>query len=287
MNILVVGASGMAGHIIATFLTEEGFEISTLAAHKQLSQQTSLLDATNFHELDKFLSDKPYDAIINCAALLVKASNEHKDRAVLLNTWLPLYLEHRYARTPTKIIHISSDGVFSDKQASYTEDSACDADDFYGQTKALGEIRSNKDLSLRTSIIGPELHSPGQSLFDWFFRQKDEITGYSEVFWQGVSTITLAKGIKACLEQKLTGIYHFIPEKSISKFDLLQLCKDTFGRNNLVIIPDGRQHFNRALLNTRHDLDFVIPGYPSMVQEIRQWIESHTDLYPQYMQQET
>jgi dTDP-4-dehydrorhamnose reductase len=131
------------------------------------------------------------------------------------------------------------------------------------------------------------LHSPGQSLFDWFFRQKDEITGYSEVFWQGVSTITLAKGIKACLEQKLTGIYHFIPEKSISKFDLLQLCKDTFGRNNLVIIPDGRQHFNRALLNTRHDLDFVIPGYPSMVQEIRQWIESHTDLYPQYMQQET
>ena len=92
---------------------------------------------------------------------------------------------------------------------------------FYAQSKGLGEVINSKDLTFRTSIIGPELKLDGIGLFHWFMAQKDEIFGFSEAYWTGVTTIELAKGIHEAIKQGLTGLYHFVNNSKISKFDLV------------------------------------------------------------------
>jgi dTDP-4-dehydrorhamnose reductase len=282
VNVLILGGAGMAGHVITIYLREHGYNVDTLAARNRLDDATYLLDVSNIQKLTDFLDSKQYDVIINCIASLVQQSEERKDTAAYLNAYLPHFLEHRYANTKTKIIHISSDGVFSGEKDAYDEKAAYDEQGFYGRSKAFGEIINSKDLTIRTSIIGPDLRNEGPGLFNWFYRQSGEISGYDKVLWQGVTTVTLAEAIEKAIEQNLTGIYHLVPSEHISKFDLLQLCKEAFGRNNISIKPNGTRTFKRNLINTRVDFDFPIPSYRDMIYNIEQWVDSHADLYPHY-----
>jgi dTDP-4-dehydrorhamnose reductase len=282
VSTLVLGGAGMAGHVIATYLREHKYNIDTLAVRNRLDDATYLLDVSNIQKFTDFLNDKHYDVIINCIASLVQQSEERKDVAAYLNAYLPHFLEHRYANTKTKIIHISSDGVFSGEKDAYDEKAMYDEQGFYGRSKALGEIINNKDLTIRTSIIGPDLRNDGPGLFNWFYRQSGEISGYDKVLWQGVTTVTLAEAIDKAIKQDLTGIYHLVPPEHISKFDLLQLCKEAFGHNNLSIQPNGAHTFKRNLISTRTDFNFPIPSYGDMIYNMRQWVDSHADLYAHY-----
>jgi dTDP-4-dehydrorhamnose reductase len=284
MKILVLGAGGMAGHVTSLYLREQGNEVDTLSARNKLDDKTYLVDVMDLESLKKILSAKKYDAIINCIGLLVKQSEERKDLSTFINSFLPHFLEQYCKESTTRLIHLSTDCVFSGKNPPYKEDSPYDGELFYDRTKALGEVINNKDLTFRMSIIGPDMQAQGIGLFNWFFKQTGEINGYTTAIWNGITTIELAKGIQAALEQNLTGLYHLVPEKNISKYDLLNTFKVIFKRNDITINPTENVALDKTLVNTRHDFSFEVSNYETMVREMKKWIESHTDHYGHYTQ---
>lgn len=282
MKILVIGANGMAGHVVATFLKENNFLVDTLSARNKLDDNTVLMDVTNTPKFKNFLKNNEYDVVINCIGLLVKQSEEHKDLAVALNSYLPHFLEEFYKSTNTRVIHLSTDCVFSGKNAPYNEKSWYDGDLFYDRTKALGEIINNKDLTFRMSIIGPDIQKSGVGLFNWFYAQTGIIDGYTGAIWTGVTTIELARAIKAAIEQNLTGLYHLVPNESISKYDLLELFVKVFNRKDIKINPSDSNTLDKTLINTRNDFKYSIPNYEKMLTEMKKWIMHH-NLYQHYM----
>ncbi|MCG3055850.1 sugar nucleotide-binding protein, partial [Escherichia coli] len=134
-----------------------------------------------------------------------------------------------------KLIHISTDCVFLGDKGNYTESDAPDGTSIYAQSKQLGEIISDKHLTVRTSIIGPELKTDGIGLFLWFMKQTGKIKGYKRALWNRVTTIELAKAIEVFIQQDVTGLYHLATEPKISKFDLLQLMKEVFQKDDVTI----------------------------------------------------
>lgn len=282
MKILVLGASGMAGHIMSIYFKDHGHRVTTISSKHKLYPTTKLIDVHNEDLFINELQKVSYDIVINCIGVLVKESEKDKARAIFINSYLPRLLESHYKNSLTKIVHISSDAVFSGLQVEYTDNSPYDGQSLYGRSKALGEINNDKDLTIRTSIIGPELPSGGKSLFDWFCKQNGEIQGYTNIFWGGVTTIELAKFIDATISQNLTGIHNLCAINTISKFDLLMLLKDTFKKSNVAIKPTSGNGYNTRLLNSYGDLEYNLPDYPEMLKNMHDWIVDHNSLYTHY-----
>jgi dTDP-4-dehydrorhamnose reductase len=282
MKVLVLGAGGMAGHVIATHLKESGFQVDTISARHPLNKETTLIDVTNQNLLNTYLTDNHYGVIVNAIGILVQQSEEHKDLSTYLNSYLPHYLERRYKYTDTKIIHLSTDCVFSGKNAPYHENSVYDGELFYDRTKALGEIINNKDLTFRMSIIGPDMQASGTGLFNWFYAQTGEILGFTKAIWNGVTTIELAKAIEAAINQELIGLYHLVPKDNISKKNLIEVFKAVFDREDIKIKLDDRLSQDKTLINNRKDFDHYVPDYKQMINEMKQWIDNHDTLYPHY-----
>ena len=155
MRILVIGASGMAGHLITTYLKEKKYEISTLSHTRPYDASTTLMNVCDSAKLQDYLSTHSFDFIINCAGLLVQDSTSAPTKAILLNAYFPHLLEQIFQHTQTKIIHLSTDCVFSGLSGPYDESSVPESLTYYGRAKALGEIINDKDLTFRMSIIGP------------------------------------------------------------------------------------------------------------------------------------
>ena len=281
MKILVLGAGGMAGHVISTYLRENKYPVDTLTAKNKLDEDTILMDVTNAEDFKFFLKKNKYDIIINCIGILVKQSEERKDLSTYLNSYLPHLIEEIFKDTKTKIIHLSTDCVFSGKNAPYNETSRYDGELFYDRTKALGEIINNKDLTFRMSIIGPDMQENGIGLFNWFYSQTGTIDGYTKAIWTGVTTIELARAIKSAIEQDLTGLYNLVPNENISKFNLLKLFVKTFNRNDITINPVDGVTLDKTLINNRKDFKFEISNYNKMIIEMKKWIDTH-DIYPHY-----
>lgn len=282
MNVLVLGAGGMAGHVVALYLRENGHTVDTLSAKHALDKDTHLIDVTDQRTFKAFLDAHTYDVVINCIGLLVKPSEERKDLAVYINSYLPHFLEQYYRNRKTKVIHISTDAVFSGMNAPYQEDSPYNGESFYGRTKAIGEIINDKDLTFRMSIIGPAMAQDGTGLFNWFYMQTREITGYTNAIWNGITTLELAKGITAAIKQDIVGVYHLVPEENISKFDLLQLFQETFNRKEIRVRPAAGKTVDLSLTNTRKDFRHHVPGYKTMVHDMKTWIYNHPTLYKHY-----
>lgn len=282
MKILVLGAGGMAGHVIATYLAEAGHAVNTLSASNRLNDSTILLDVTDGKKLHEYLENNSFDIVINCIGILIQQSESRKDLAAFLNSYLPHLLEHFYQDTQTRVIHLSTDCVFSGKNAPYKEDSLYDGEIFYDRSKALGEIINHKDLTFRMSIIGPDMQEKGVGLFNWFYAQTGQINGYEKVLWNGITTIELAKGIDAAIEQKLTGLYHLVPDTNISKYALLKLFTTVFERNDITVIPERSVVSDKTLVCGRSDFDYVVPSYESMIADMKNWINTHADLYSHY-----
>lgn len=272
----------MAGHVIALYLREKGHDVTTLSAHNKLDEQTILIDVTDTVKLAETLHEKHYDAVINCIGMLVKQSEERKDLASYLNAFLPHYLENYYKNSSTRVIHLSTDCVFSGNNAPYSEESPYDGEIFYDRSKALGEIKNSKDLTFRMSIIGPDMTVEGIGLFNWFHKQTGTISGYEKAMWNGITTIELARGIDAALKQNLTGLYHLVPSKNISKYNLLKIIKTIFARDDITITPNDDLVQDKTLVNTRTDFDFAVSDYTTLVEEMEEWIIAHQDIYKHY-----
>lgn len=263
-KIIVLGARGMAGHMILDYLSSlNKYDV------KGISRNEIDIEEDIEKLLDMLRDEKP-DVVINCIGLLVKASQENIVRAIFINSLFPHILEDIGKETNSKIIHISTDCVFDGKNGPYNEDDLPTETNWYGRTKALGEINNDKDLTLRLSIIGPELKENGTGLFAWLIGQMGIITGYKNVLWAGVTTLELAKQIDKILDMNLTGLYHLIPDFSISKYDLLKLIKEVY-KKDIEIIEDLSVVSNKVLKNSRkQDYDPNIKEYKLQLEELRE-----------------
>ncbi len=282
-KILVLGSTGMAGHVVTTFFEErKDYDVFNLA-RKKLNKNTYICDASDFIKFENFLDKYEFDVIINCIGILNHYVREKKTQAILMNSYLPNFLENKYKKARTKIIHISTDCVFSGNTGSYTEFSLMDGDSFYGRTKALGEIISGRNLTIRTSVIGPEINCEGVGLFNWFMKSRGKIDGYIDAIWTGITTIELAKAIEKAILYDTSGLYHLVPDKSISKFGLLKLFKEFFNKNNIEITQCSSVKFDRSLINSRSDFDYTVPDYDIMIFEMKNWISGHESFYTHYI----
>lgn len=283
-QVLVLGAGGMAGHVIATYLRElQIYDVTTLSARNSVDEDTFLIDVFDINAFDSFLDLNSFDVIINCIGSLIQSSEERKDRSVFLNAYLPHFLEHKYSNSYTRIIHLSTDCVFSGKNPPYREDSQPDGELFYDRSKFLGEIVNNKDLTFRMSIVGPDSQREGVGLFNWFYAQRGEIFGFTKSIWNGVTTITLAHAIDEAIKQNVSGLYHLVPEISVSKFDLLELFRSVFSREDITILPKPGVASDKSLTNSRTDFQFLIPSYLEQITQMREWVENHPSYYPHYL----
>jgi dTDP-4-dehydrorhamnose reductase len=282
VNILVLGATGMAGHTIALYLKEAGHNVTAFSRSNFNYCNNIIGDVTNFDLLKKVIENGNYSAVINSIGILNKEADDNKGLAVLLNSFLPHYLSDITSNSETRIIHLSTDCVFSGRKGGYKETSFKDGDTFYDRSKSLGELINRKDLTFRNSIIGPDLKKEGIGLFNWFMKQEGTINGYSKAFWSGVTTITLAKAIEKALEINLTGLYNLVNNDSISKLDLLQLFNKHMKNTSINILENNSVKVDKSLINTRNDFSFIVPSYEDMVVEMKEWIEGHKELYTHY-----
>jgi dTDP-4-dehydrorhamnose reductase len=282
-KILILGARGMAGHVMAEYLSQRP-EYEIILADIAGAPGIIILDVTDFLKVKDVLRDRRPDIVVNCVGMLVQASQDRVDRAILINSYLPHFLSRLGRECGFKLIHISTDCVFSGDRGGYSEDDFRDGDTPYARTKALGELINDVDLTLRTSIIGPELKQDGTGLLHWFLMQKGTIKGYSKAYWSGVSTLELAKVVELCIRHGVSGLVNLTMIQKISKFDLLVACQKVWSHGQVRILPDDTHASDKSLVSLRTDLPFHLPpNYLIMLTETSDFMNQHRDWYRHYM----
>ncbi len=277
MKVLVIGASGMIGSTVLRVLSEKNdWEVfgsvrdgsvkrlfpaplgARLIAGVELERQESLVEI-----LDRI---RP-NVVVNCAGL-TKHKPEAEDPLVSIpiNTLMPHRLAGLCKLVGARLIHVSTDCVFSGEKGGYVETDFADARDVYGKSKALGEVHYPHTITLRTSTIGHELQSK-YGLLEWFLSQEGKCSGYRRAIFSGLPTVVFAQVIRDVVipHTELSGLYH-VAAKPIAKFDLLKMIADTYGKS-LDIVPDESLTINRSLDATRFGLatGYVAPEWPELI----------------------
>lgn len=280
-KIILLGSAGMLGHVLLKMLEEQAtYEVVDVNRSMKISDRTVHLDVTDQLAVEKFILQEKPDYIINCIGVLIRGSNSNSTDAIYVNAYFPHQLEKIAAQVNARLIHISTDCVFSGDRGGYKENDYTDGKDTYAKTKALGEVVNERDLTIRTSIIGPELKDKknNEGLFNWFMQQSGDINGYTSAIWSGVTTIELAKAIIYFLESEITGLIHLTNGTGISKYDLLQLFQQSFHRPVKIHATDTKV-VKKDLINTRTDFTYPVPSYERMIVEMDSWIKRHESLY--------
>ena len=280
-KVLVLGATGLIGHQVYYRLESSGhYQVVAMAHTHQLDANTIQIDARNEYDfLNKIIEISP-DIIVNCMGLLIAEANSNPEHAIFLNAYMPHRLKRLADELSAKFIHISTDCVFSGKKGAYTENDVKDAEDIYGRTKALGEVTGAPHVTLRTSVVGPELKE-GEELFHWFMRQEGSIQGYTESVWSGVSTLELAKAVEWVIENDISGLYHVTNGQAINKYELLMLFKKYTQKDIFIAAVEGRVT-DKSLIDTRQEREEAIPDYDLMIGDMARFIKRNTNLYAHY-----
>lgn len=282
MNYLILGVNGMAGHMIAQYLIEQGQEVRGFARSESGLCKTYVGDVTDKESLLHALHEEQYDYVINAVGVLNQFVDRNLPDGIYINSVLPHFLAKQLEDRKTKLIHISTDCVFEGTKGRYTEEDRPDATSYYGRSKALGEVVDEKNLTIRTSIIGPELKSNGIGLFHWFMSQEKEVNGYEKVLWSGVTTLQLAKAIFQDATTPQVGLYHLVNNEFISKYELLLLFNRYCRKYPMEIRPTSAVASDKTLLRTKGEEAFFVPGYEEMIKEMAEWMKNHPELYRQY-----
>ena len=201
MRILVLGKSGMLGHVVYNHFKENGY---TVFGTTQTDEEIEWDAYLNLEKIEDIIQEVKPDAVVNCIGILNQVCEANKPLAVKLNSLLPHYIDSLSEKYNFKFVHVSTDCVFEGTTGKYDETVPSDATSFYGRSKALGEIRNDRSVTLRTSIVGPDANPKGIGLFQWFMKQENEVGGYSKVIWTGVTTIELARKCQTFVEEKMT-----------------------------------------------------------------------------------
>jgi dTDP-4-dehydrorhamnose reductase len=266
--VLILGSTGMAGHMIFNYLDSlQNYTLYNISYRQKLNNSTIICDITNQSELEGILFRLKADVVINCIGVLLKGSKEDTKNAIYINSYLPHFLSVKVSEYGGKVIHLSTDCVFSGRKGSYLESDFRDAEDVYGRSKALGELNNNTDLTIRTSIIGPELKTIGEGLFNWIIRQNGQINGFTKVYWSGITTYELAKFIHFAISNNLAGLVHATNNSKINKYDLIQLIIDIYSLKNLNLIKNNEKFSDKSLINSRRDFIYPFPNYKQMIEQ--------------------
>lgn len=282
MRFLVLGASGMAGHVIALHLKERGHDVVGFSRRRVGFVGSVAGDAMDAALLEGVVREGGFDVVVNAVGVLNRDAEEHRDRAAYLNAYLPHRLAALTADLPTRVVHMSTDCVFRGNTGPYTESSFPDGETFYDRSKALGELVDAKNLTLRNSIVGPDVNEEGIGLFNWFMRQEGPVKGFTGAIWTGLTTVELARAIEAAALEGATGLVNLVPDESISKFELLRLFNERLRGGRVEIVPSGGLSLDKTLVRTSDALSFRAAPYEEQVSEMAAWIRSHADLYPHY-----
>ena len=282
-KILVLGSAGLIGHQVYNYLKDSGnYELHNISYSNKIQDDTILLDARDEQIfIDKITSIGP-QYIVNCIGILINGSDEDPENAIFLNSYMPHRLTRLADKINAKLIHISTDCVFSgDKREPYVETDEKDGRGIYAKTKGLGEVVNDKHLTLRTSVVGPELKTDGEELFHWFMSQKSDIFGFTKAIWSGVTTIELAKAVQWAIDNEITGLYHVTNNSSISKYDLLKLFQK-YTKKDISIKPLDEKNVDKSFIDTRLLIDYKIPSYEKMISDMVSLIANNRPLYYQY-----
>ena len=284
LKVLVLGSTGMIGHQVFNYLKRtEKYEMFNISYRKKLNNETILCSVREEKIFTDIIVNIKPNIIINCIGILINGSNSDTENAIFINAYFPHRLMSLADELNSKLIHISTDCVFSgDKGISYVEQDFKDGKDTYAKSKGLGEIINDNHLTLRTSVIGPELKTDGEELFHWFMSQSGEINGYTKSIWSGVTTLMLAKVVDWAIENNTTGLYHVTNNISIDKYTLLCLIKK-YTKKEIIINPVNGRELNKSFIDTRKELNFIIPNYEEMIKEMVEYIVKEKVLYKQYI----
>jgi dTDP-4-dehydrorhamnose reductase len=263
MNVTVLGARGMAGHVVTKYLQQQGHNVTAVTRDD--------LDVENQQQVTSFFDSLNTDFVVNCIGLLVKDCIDRPDRAALINSWFPHYVEHRLSNTHTKLIHLSTDCVFDGKQGNYFETDTHSESNAYGRSKSLGEVNNSKDITFRMSIIGPELKN-GSGLLNWALTNpNNELPGWTNARWNGITTLELARCINMYINQPtISGVYHLVSNNvRTNKYELLCKINQTYQLGKTVVATQGPKDIDKVLVDTRKEFDFKIQDYDQQLAEMR------------------
>jgi len=289
MKILILGGDGMIGHKMAQVLSVQNHEIFiSVRENKDLTlKRISPKAKVFFNDFLKdsildFLDKVNPDVIINAIGITIRrGAAENISDIIYLNSLFPHQISSWALAFKKRLIHFSTDCVFSGSEGSYLEDATPNALDYYGKTKGLGEINSKSSLTIRSSMIGPELFNKTE-LFEWIINNKEkEINGFSRVMYSGVTTIYMARLVADLIDnhKNLCGIYN-IASKPISKYELLHLINDNFDLG--LIINDDKTVISNKTLNASK-IEKVIglqpPSWDEMIIELKKDYMNFIDLY--------
>ncbi len=279
MRILVLGGGGMLGHRLWIELSREhevwatvrssGDQVPALRGVDR-SRLLEEVDVTNADQLTRVIGDVRPELVINCVGLVKQRSAANDSLlAIEVNALFPHRLANVCLAAGSRVIHVSTDCVFSGRAGAYTESSFADAEDLYGRSKLLGEIAYPHAITLRTSIIGREL-TTRQGLTEWFLAQQRRVKGYTRSRFSGVTTHEFARVVSEYVIPRwdLSGLYH-LSSSSITKYELLELLAAAY-RHDVEIEPEDQTVCDRTLDSTRFKqaTGFVPRTWPEMVHEM-------------------
>lgn len=228
------------------------------------------VDASNFDSIKSAIDEIQPTVIVNCIGIIKQDALAYDPTASIeINALLPHRIASLSKAIGSKFIHISTDCVFDGAKGSYLESDVPNASDLYGRTKFLGEIHHEGGLTLRTSIIGPELRS-SRSLLDWFLSQSGTTNGYTKAVFSGLTTLELSRVVYQCATEwsHLSGLYQ-VSAAPINKFDLLSLVKARYGLD-IEIQAKDEPVIDRSLDSTRfrEATGYQPPSWDEMVSEL-------------------
>ena len=280
MKILILGATGMLGHKLMQVLSKKCHVAGTLrgdarnVAEIPFFSEMDLLGNTRADEITTIreaIGRSDPDVIINCIGI-VKQLPEAQDplKSIAINALFPHQLAQLCREKNIRLIHMSTDCVFSGKKGSYAEDDPSDADDLYGRTKFLGEVKYPGCMTVRTSIIGRELET-SHGLVEWFLGQEGKtVPGYKNAIFSGLTTNALAGILGDIIAgyPDLSGVVQ-VASRPISKYDLLVLLKKVYGMH-IDVRPDTAVINNRSLdaRRFRKETNIKIPSWEYMIEEM-------------------
>jgi dTDP-4-dehydrorhamnose reductase len=279
-RILILGGAGMLGHKLCQRYRREFETWCTVRSQPRRPEGFDIwdpqrtiagVDAVDFDSVARSIAEVKPDVVINCIGI-IKQLKAAKDPIVSLsiNSLFPHRLATFCRAAGARMIHISTDCVFSGRKGMYTEDDPSDAEDLYGRTKFLGEVAGSGCLTLRTSIIGRELHSTS-GLIDWFLSNRGgKIRGFRNAIYTGFTTQALAKIIVdvICRHPELSGVWQ-VSSEPINKYDLLTLVNEVY-KTGVEIEPDDEFCCDRSLNSARFRAatNFQPPSWPEMIAEM-------------------
>ncbi|GEO27732.1 NAD(P)-dependent oxidoreductase [Alicyclobacillus acidoterrestris] len=279
MKLLIFGGAGMAGHVLSQYFRDIiKRDVWVTERSGPPDARKIVLDVRDHPRVEQALKQVQPDVVVNAVGLLNQVAEENVKDAIYINSLFPHLLAEHGTKQGFKLVHISTDCVFSGRKGDYTERDIADGDTVYARTKALGEVTEAPHVTIRTSIIGPE-KKDGIGLFHWFTRQTGEVKGYTNVFWNGVTTLELAKATKWILDHDLTGLIHLAAPQKVSKYALLSMIQEIFERQDIHLTPTETHPSDKSLVNTRPDVTYNVPDYQTMLEEMKAWMTAHRAAY--------